>query len=812
MKTYSCNNRLAKKTYMFALAFLMPAAIYVVCLAQNGIWYNSDITPLTYDLMSQHAPSIASVRYLFGDNSLFFNWACDFGGDYFSLFAYMLSSPLNLITVFWGLDTFPNAIYILLVLKVGLMGLSFFVYLRYTYSHKKEQWIDLVFCCCYALMSYTFTYGISIMWLDSMIVFPLCLIPLKKVVEKRRSFCYVFFLTFLIYVNFYLAFPIGIYIFFYYVYLIRKNTRNSINDIIKQMFSFIRQSLLAVALSMPLVFPVIVRLINNILEGSIFGETSISPDNSRSFFRTLKIFFPQQYTSVVDGKYPTIYCGSAILFLVLIFFFYKRSKDCLKQLWLIIPVLLGFLFRGINLVWHGFQEPHGFPYRYAFLFSFGMINIAYLGYRKIEDGIKHKCLIRVICCYALCELVINGATMVAEIETEVGYVSKEEYAVVYENYSALKSITSDDDSQFVRVGEENGKSFSNTSLMFDLAGTTYFSSTYNRSLGDFLISLGSDSTQRVINTSGTNPVAKAFLGVRYILSSQTLGYPYILKNTVCHQNSNSYIYENLSALPICFAVNMNSDYEMLNDPNIHPYRRNEILSQCIFGKNVFQPLSSYCDAIDNSIRIEINKSDLLNNQLFLYFDMMEYENGTDYSSAIYVNGELVRDYKYGIKSKNCSFSIPNYIENDVITILIDNVNTKYLNVSVLYQINYELMSSSLDILHQNGISNLEMRKNGFAGIVDTDEQKEVIITVPYEKGFHVFVDNKEQKTDKYLDTFLSFEVEPGIHSVELIYIPYGLYLGLFMGGIALLITMTIIFKHWFNNRSIIKRAEVMRSE
>ena len=85
----------------------------------------------------------------------------------------------------------------------------------------------------------------------------------------------------------------------------------------------------------------------------------------------LQKLLPDQYDSLRYSGLPSVYCGSILLVLAIIFLGQKRSwKNKVRYLFLLLLPISGFLVPKIDYVLHGFRIPHGFVYRYAFIFSF----------------------------------------------------------------------------------------------------------------------------------------------------------------------------------------------------------------------------------------------------------------------------------------------------------------------------------------------------------------------------------------------------------------------------------------------------------
>ena len=63
----------------------------------------------------------------------------------------------------------------------------------------------------------------------------------------------------------------------------------------------------------------------------------------------------------------------------------------------------------------------------------------------------------------------------------------------------------------------------------------------------------------------------------------------------------------------------------------------------------------------------------------------------------------------------------------------------------------------------------------------------MLMTIPYDEGWRVYVDGEETEIYKGLGTFISFYVSGGVHDIELKYFPKGLKAGAAISLISLMI-------------------------
>ncbi len=114
---------------------------------------------------------------------------------------------------------------------------------------------------------------------------------------------------------------------------------------------------------------------------------------------------------------------------------------------------------------------------------------------------------------------------------------------------------------------------------------------------------------------------------------------------------------------------------------------------------------------------------------------------------------------------------------------------------------FEAYASALDIpAFENAISLIKEKSmtverftdNYVRGHIETAEAGQMVLTIPYDKGWQVKVDGKETETQAIDNCLLSFELGKGSHDIELRFIPDKFYLGLGITGAAVLILVVLI--------------------
>ncbi len=129
MKRIKIINQILSDSFLsFALSVVLAIAAFGVC----GIYPGSEKTIFIFDMGSQYA-AFFSYLHQIGDgyNSIFYQTLSGLGGSYFGTWAYYTASPLSLIVLLFDISDLPDAVYFLTIIKLGLCGFSFSLYVKY---------------------------------------------------------------------------------------------------------------------------------------------------------------------------------------------------------------------------------------------------------------------------------------------------------------------------------------------------------------------------------------------------------------------------------------------------------------------------------------------------------------------------------------------------------------------------------------------------------------------------------------------------------------------------------------------------------
>jgi uncharacterized membrane protein YfhO len=109
-------------------------------------------------------------------------------------------------------------------------------------------------------------------------------------------------------------------------------------------------------------------------------------------------------------------------------------------------------------------------------------------------------------------------------------------------------------------------------------------------------------------------------------------------------------------------------------------------------------------------------------------------------------------------------------------IRITNSNSEEISFTV-YKLNLDAVDTAYDTLSQQTMVTEKYTDTSIKGSIDVTEAGRLILSIPSEEGWTLYVDGKETEILDLKDTFISVYLEEGHHDIELRYMTPGLLLG-----------------------------------
>lgn len=796
------------KNYIITLTscFILTAVLAVLIFAKLRIYPGGKFTILTFDLAAQHLPFITSLRYIGSkDSSIMFSMLGGLGINNLSQFSYYMISPFYLFTTFVPLESLPDAIYFITIIRLGLCSVSFCTYVLYGLRHHNDRYIVVLLSTAYALSSYNVFYSMCVNFFDVIILLPVMLIGIEELIRGKKGGLYVITLTLSLYCNYYIAYMSGIFLCFYLIYRLIALGRNR-NEFIGRIRSFICLSVLSLGLSMPLLFPT--------LKYMTMGKLTETADHTTTVLRVtpiriLRNILPAGEFFARDGGAPQLYCTVLAIILIIVFFTAKniRRKEKIAAATVFSVYFISFMLTPIDRIWHGFRDPECFPARYAFTCICFMLVIAI---RALEtDSLENirvktcrkKTLAISLSTLVLSGLYINGTSAIMEANHNSFYLLHDSYINIVTDIS--RSLAGISDPDLFRTVSANPFS-SIDGLMFGYNDVGMFSSAYNSELHGYFKSMGLRSVDQTLKTDGITPVMESILAVKYRIGSEGSFYN---SEYVAGDNPRA-VYKNPDALPIGYLADISSTpIEDGEDPFINQdnlisrllgqkttiYQSNDIFVNDVPDREYARSSAIECDILhDGPVYVYFPPGSAADKELYDINTTITVYNW-DYvrkaESIVAVNGNAA----YSFNEDRCSkiVYIGDYKQGD--RIILQACSTAYYKDPIIVTMD---VAEYKHAVRKLSIHPLTVTSHG-AGIIEGTVTgvpgKSLVISLPYMSGYNIIVDGKKTAYGCYNPAMISVNIPEGDHNIRISYQPPGLMAGCVIGIFSLALLLWSVY-------------------
>lgn len=864
-----------KENDVYAVTFLLASIIMGIA------WKHGEVAPffgkqslMLVDGVHQYLPFFSEYQEkLRTMDSLQYTFDVGMGNNFVSLWSYYLSSPFNLLILLFSKRNIPVALNLVITIKMILGCVCFAYYLRHrdlklecvvpagkkskggkkTKGGKRakgvirtieaeqpvKDWGVVAFSLFYGFSNFILGYHWNLMWLDSIYIFPIILLGMRRLMEGKDSRLYVFTLLYSFVCNYYISFMICMFLVLWFFTFRFDNVK----DFFMKGLRFAAGSLIAAALSAVVLVPAYKGIMTtasaefSLPEWEFYG----------SFADTLRshLFRAEVFTNQVEDSGTNLYCGIFTILLAVMYLFLKDVKLAQKVKYVLILVLFVVSFNEVrlNYIWHGFHNQYGIPNRFAFLYIFLLVLMAYDVWKKKEQlwvpGILISyalCALFVAFCYYQAEetydnitYILSGVLLtaylvflllyrlipkplirtvfmwgmiaIAVIEAgansyngfdDVGSSDMEYYYGQTEPFEELKEwVEDEEESEFCRSDILQPIPV-DEAVWYNLKSVGIFGSTVRGELVDLMGKLGFYTGANEYLYYGATPVTNALFGVKYV---------YVRDNNFNNLDMEYYdkednisVYRNNYVLPIGYMVK--EDILDYDPENAGPFTVLNEVSGALTG---YEPV--FCSIYDDL-------------QTRTYGTNMEVtmrdEFNADFSNA---NGSARGDIIYTIPRDMDLYVSCRGTNVKKIALLIDGNEVGYdryqgqlfhvgkMTTGQTVDIQFELnegddqsgelyvypmefsrgnFENFYNTLFNQGMEVTSFGSTQIEGLVTAEEGQMFMTSIPYDDGWHIYVDGEETDTWIILDGFLGAELDPGEHEIRMVYRCPGMVKGFFL--------------------------------
>lgn len=819
------------KTYWtYFVSFIIPIIIMIGVYLSQGIYWNSDTSPLLGDGFHQYVIfDIALRNILHGNGSLFYTFTSGLGLNFYALSSYYLGSFLSPLVYFFDLTNMPDAVYLTTLLKFGLIGLSTYFSLNKLFQSIPNP-LKLALSTSYALMSFTVSQLEIKTWLDVFILIPLIITGLQILITKKKFLLYFTSLSILFIQNYYFGYMTALFLIFWYLCQISwdfKTRKSSFLD-------FIITSVLAGMASLILILPTLFDLQTH---GEKLTEVTKFQTESSWYLDLFAKQFIGSFDTTKYGAIPMIFVGLLPFILTILFFTLKSIKFHVKLIYAIFFTFLiaSFYIEVLDLFWQGMHTPNMFLHRYAWIFSTlliytaaevlnrlkeikiwnflvslflivtGFLATIYLKSHYsfltdlnilltleflvvysllllavIKKFISVNLFAILISLFIMVEMSLNASSQMDGIAKEWGFASRSSYN---RDIPAMESFSTDIGNQFTRT-EKLETQTGNDSMKFNYNGISQFSSVRNRSASSTLDKLGFKSSGTNLNLRYANNsiLADSLFGIQYNISDSPID-KYGFKDI--YQKDNLTLYENQFSLPIAFA-----SQSVYNDVKFNEHtldNQASFLNQLAnvnfdyFSPIPYEKTENTNDLIsvtsssneDAAIQYQIEVPE--NSQIYLSFTNLHFSNDKQKKVDILVNGEkktfttdnVFSFFNLGYTKEKKTFNI---------NVSFPGNSQVSFESPTFYRLDTQTLTEAIQKIKEQPVT-VSTSKNKVFATYDVQQDTSIFFTIPYDKGWSAYQDGKKIEIKQTQTGFMKVDVPKGKGTITLSFIPNGFITG-----------------------------------
>lgn len=819
------------KTYWtYFVSFIIPIIIMIGVYLSQGIYWNSDNSPLLGDGFHQYVIfDIALRNILHGNGSLFYTFTSGLGLNFYALSSYYLGSFLSPLVYFFNLSNMPDAVYLTTLLKFGLIGLSTYFSLNKLFQSIPKS-LKLALSTSYALMSFTVSQLEIKTWLDVFILIPLIITGLHLLITEQKFLLYFTSLSILFIQNYYFGYMTVLFLIFWYLYQISwdfKTRKSSVLD-------FIVISFLAGMASLILTLPTLFDLQTH---GEKLTEITKFQTESSWYLDLFAKQFIGSFDTTKYGAIPMIFVGLLPFILTILFFTLTSIKFHVKLIYAIFFSFLiaSFYIEALDLFWQGMHTPNMFLHRYAWIFSTlliytaaevlnrlreikiwnflvslfllvtGFLTTIYLKSHYsfltdlnilltleflvvyslllltvIKKFISVNLFAILISLFIMVEMSLNASSQIDGIAKEWGFASRSSYN---RDIPAMEYFSTYIGNQFTRT-EKIQTQTGNDSMKFNYNGISQFSSVRNRSASSTLDKLGFKSSGTNLNLRYANNsiLADSLFGIQYNISDSPID-KYGFKDI--YQKDNLTLYENQYSLPIAFASQSVYNNVKFNEHTLD--NQASFLNQLAdvnfdyFSPIPYEKTENTDDLIsvtgssneDATIQYQIEVPE--NSQVYLSFTNLHFSNDKQKKVDILVNGEkkifttdnVFSFFNLGYTKEKKTFNIHvSFPENSQVS----------FESPTFYRLDTKTFTEAIQKIKEQPVT-VSTSKNKVFTRYDVKQDTSIFFTIPYDKGWSAYQDGKKIKINQAQTGFMKVDVPKGKGTITLSFIPNGFVIG-----------------------------------
>lgn len=798
-----------KLIYIGLTVFFSTMAIFALIQKLSGLYPFGSKLNLLWDEDIQYVDYFVFYRdVLLGKADLGYSFSKSLGGSLVALFGYYLGSPLNLLVVFFRTEQLPMFVFIITMVKMGLCSVSASIFMRKRFPDLEVSAVAGL-SMGYGLMQYMMLHGSNIMWLDGVFFLPLLLLAIYRFVQEKKKVMLFVIVMLGIMINWYTGYMICLFSAFYFLYerflCVGKWTFGEWKQVVLDGLQCASVMLLGLGGSAAIFYPVFKGLQKG---KSVWDPTIFYPEFYDSFFDIFRGFAEGSIVGTVS-----LYCGM-IFFIFFLYYFLcgqvKRKEKILSGA-AVLFMFVSCWFVPLDCVWSGVRRVASYRFRYSFVVIFLVLYIAARGieeYQKREERKKvMRLILGVLAVFLMSHVYRNYEikTFVATLCTLIAYVliylladnRKIRTALIaalliveltangvitfafnyeanpkvdaYQEYAAQAKVQAElvknyEDDVFWRMDtvtkrydeESRCSAYLNDAMAYGYRGLAHYSSTYDTNISDMIYDMGYSSLHDF--SIYTEPVltTDALLGIKYVLSQHDI--TGLRRVEELGTVNGKQVYQNPYALSLGMGA---ADTVFRHAESENPFEFQNQLFSNILGERVelFHQVQAEPMIIDGSLSFYFSKG-IPENQLY------GCVNSKIPDLVLHVDGEYrcnyaawlsYRIFDIGMMDREHGVDLTGYFGSEADM------------EGLFYYLDQEIFERVLNRLEGCAFEPERFEDGYISGSYRTGEDGWLLLTVPYDAGWHAQVNGEEVLCQEGANALTVIPVNSGENKIVMEY-------------------------------------------
>lgn len=812
------------------LGFGLALGFFLVIFIIKSVFPFGDRSFMFMDMYHQYVPFMQELwEKLQGEEQVFYSYQLGLGSDFLALYIYYLACPLHFLVALLPKEYVIEFTTYMCVFKLCACTFTATYYFQEHFKAKgyEKIWFGLLYSTCGFMCAFNW----NIMWLDACVMFPLVLLGLEKMLKEGKCALYCISLAATIYLNYYIAIMICIFMVIYFVVLTLLDGLSW-----RKIWQFALFSLLAGGMASVLLIPEVCAILQ-----TDFGSATF-PKEFKSYFTIFDVLSRHCVDVTCErglNHWPNIYTG-ALTFLMIPMYLCNKEIPLKKRFAMFAVLgffLLSFSTNVLEFLWHGMNYPDSLPARQSFIYCFLVLVMCYEAYlhmevtdRKILIGSYVGSVVFLILCEKLVEderytrdqmlltllfvtlyavilyvykyhkvtlirrclsivltLVIVVETGINTYDVSTGTTSRDAYLENQSDYQVLYERTREKlgEETFFRM-EKITKKTKNDGILGGYPSASIFSSTMNSKVSDLYEKLGMRYSKVFYSFDGATPLTAALLNVNYLFKTEieTLDEKGDLNAVIggeeneilklVDRSGNISLYEFAYHLPFGYVL----PYECALPTGGYAL---SMQNKLVHSLGIVDDLFVRVDTKSSQDNVTLNAR-----SKGIYYMVM----GSTGFKKIDADGAYERNY-VDLKKKSVLYVGSLAKGESVVFTNAGDDTGKSFNLDAYY-LDLEVLEEVFEVLNQNQLENVIFDETHIQGNLSLSEPGRLVLSIPYEEGWTVKVNGEKVIPKQFGGCLIALDLESGDYDISMEFAPKGLKEGVLVSVVSVILFVGIM--------------------